>query len=85
MSYNQLAAKDAIVGVYPVLSDAVGKPLATISAEPHPAVAAYLDVRNLKLSVVDNLLLKIAFETRGPIMNRSTTWPCPIPKICPVQ
>jgi hypothetical protein len=68
MSYNQLAAKDAIVGVYPMLSDAVEKPLATISAEPHPTVAAHLDVRNLKLSVVDNLLLKIAFETRGPVL-----------------
>ena len=68
MSYNQLAAKDAIVGVYPVLSDGVEKPLATIDAEPHPAIAAHLDVRNLKLSVVDDLLLKVTLETRGPVL-----------------
>jgi len=68
MSYNQLAAKDAIVGVYPLLSNAVEKPLATIGAEPHPTVAAHLDVRNLKLSVVDNLLLKVTLETRGPVL-----------------
>ena len=68
MSYDQIAAKDAIVGVYPMLSDAVEKPLASISAEPHPTVAAHLDVRNLKLLVVDSLLLKITFETRGPVL-----------------
>jgi endonuclease YncB( thermonuclease family) len=67
MSYKELAAKDAIVGVYPVLSGAE-KPLATLSAELHPAVAAHLDVRNLKLSVVDGTLLKVTFETRGPVL-----------------
>ena len=38
MSYKELVAKDAIVGIYPELSG-VERPLATISAEPHPAVA----------------------------------------------
>jgi hypothetical protein len=67
MSYKELAAKDAIVGVYPASSGAE-KLLATLSAEPHPAVAAHLDVRNLKLSVVDGVLLKVTFETRGPVL-----------------
>jgi hypothetical protein len=67
MSYKELAAKDAIVGLYPVLSGAE-KPLATLSAEPHPTVAANLDVRNLKLSVDDGIFLKVTFETRGPVL-----------------
>lgn len=67
MSYKELAAKDAIVGVYPVLSGAQ-KSLATISAEPHPELPAHLDVRNLKLSVTEGVLLKITFETRGPVL-----------------
>ena len=67
MSYKELAAKDAIVGIYPVPTGAE-KPLATLSAEPHPAVAAHLDVRNLKLSVVEGVLLKVTFETRGPVL-----------------
>jgi hypothetical protein len=67
MSYKELAAKDAIVGIYPVLSGA-GKPLMTLSPEPHPAVAAHLDVRNLKLSIDDGILLKVTFETRGPVL-----------------
>src|SRR5271157_561767 len=66
MSYKELAAKDAIVGIYPVPGGAE-KPLATLSAEPHPSVPAHLDVRNLKLSVVDGVLMKVTFETRGPV------------------
>ena len=67
MSYQELAAKDAIVGIYPVLSDAE-KPLATLNAEDHPDLAAHLDVRNVKLSTQDDVLLKVAFHTRGPIL-----------------
>jgi hypothetical protein len=67
MSYKELAAKDAIVGVYPMLTGAE-EPLATLRAEPHPAVPAHLNVRNLKLAVVDGTLLKVTFETRGPVL-----------------
>jgi len=67
MSYKELAAKDAIIGVYPVLSGAE-KPLAILRAEPHPSVTAHLDVRNLKLSVVDGTLLRVTLETRGPAL-----------------
>ena len=67
MSYKELAAKDSIVGLYPALSG-VEKSLATLTAEPHPAVAPHLDVRNLKLSVEDGVRLKVTFETRGPVL-----------------
>jgi hypothetical protein len=67
MSYKELAAKDAIVGVYPVLSGAE-RPLTAFTAEPHPTVAANLDIQNLKLSVEDGILLKVTFETRGPVL-----------------
>jgi hypothetical protein len=70
MSYKELAAKDAIVGIYPELSGA-GKALATVGAEPHPALAAHLDVRNLKLSIEGGIRLKVTFETRGPVPRES--------------
>ncbi len=66
MSYKELAARDAIVGVYPELSGAE-KPLAALSAEPHPEVAAHLDVRTLKLSVMGGVVLNVTIETRGPV------------------
>jgi hypothetical protein len=67
MSYKDLAAKDAIVGVYPALSG-VEKTLATFSAEPHSDLPAHLDVRNLKFSVQDGVLLNVTFETRGAVL-----------------
>jgi len=68
MSYKELAAKDAIVGVYPATTGAE-KPLARLTAEPHPTVAAHLDVRNLKFAVEDSTRLKITLETRGPVLS----------------
>jgi hypothetical protein len=68
MSYQQLAAKDAIIGVYPLVSGGVEKPLATLPGKKNPGVAAHLDIQNLKLSVVDGLFLKVTFETAGPVL-----------------
>ncbi len=67
MSYKELAAKDAIVGVYPILSG-TEKPLARLIAEPHPTLPEHLDLRALKLTVVDGILLRLTFETRGPVL-----------------
>jgi endonuclease YncB( thermonuclease family) len=68
MSYKELAAKDAIVGIYPEVSG-TEKALATFGAEPHPALPAHLDLRNLKVSIEDGIRLKVTFETRGPALH----------------
>lgn len=68
MSYQELTAKDAIVGVYPLLSGGYEKPLATLSAKKDSAAAPHLSIQNLKLSVVDGLFLKVTFETSGPVL-----------------
>src|SRR6185437_10651127 len=67
ISYEKLAAKDAIVGLYP---DVSGKErtVATIQADPHPDLAGHLDVRQLKVSIVDDVVLKATLETRGPVL-----------------
>ena len=66
MSYKELAAKDAIVGIYPVLLGEE-KPLATITAEVHPLLTPHLDVQRVKLSILDATLLRVTFETRGQV------------------
>ena len=68
MSYDQLAAKDAIVGVYPLVSTGTEKTVATIVGEENPALAPNLNLRNVKLAVVDDLFLRVTFETRGPVL-----------------
>lgn len=66
MSYKEVAAKDAIVGVYPALAG-TEKPLATIVAGAHPSLPPHLDVQSVRLSILDEALLKVTFETRGPV------------------
>ena len=68
MSYDQLAAKDAIVGLYPMVTTGAEKALATLSDEEEPNVAPHLDLKKIKLSVIDGLFLKVTFETRGPLL-----------------
>ena len=68
MSYQQLAAKDAIIGIYPLVSGGEDKPLATLTGKKNSSAAAHLDIQNLKLSVVDGLFLKVTFETTGPVL-----------------
>ena len=68
LSYDQLAARDAIIGLYPLVSAATEKPLATLPGEKNASVPGHLDIRNLKLSVLDGLLLKVTFETAGPVL-----------------
>ena len=68
MSYDHLAAKDAIVGLYPLISAEAEKPLSTLSAPRHAASAAHLDIQKLKLSMVGGMLLKTTFETAGPAL-----------------
>jgi hypothetical protein len=68
MSYQQLAAKDAIVGIYPLVNATAEKPLATLAGTKNSSIPPNLDLQNLKLSVVDGLLLKVIFETAGPVL-----------------
>jgi hypothetical protein len=66
LSYQQLAAKDAIVGVYPILNDKE-KELRTIAVDPHPSLPENLDVRRLSLRTLDGVLMRVTLETRGSI------------------
>ena len=68
MSYDQLAARDAIVGLYPIVSGGAETLLAALADEEDPAAAPHLGIRSLKIAAVDGLFLKIMFETRGPVV-----------------
>jgi hypothetical protein len=68
MSYDQLAAKDAIVGLYPTVTTGAGNGARDASGEETSNVAPHLDLKNVKVSVVDGLFLKVTFETRGPLL-----------------
>jgi len=59
MSYDQIAAKDAIVGLYPVVTTGTERVLATLTGEKNPAIAPHLNIQSIKVSVV---VMRIALE-----------------------
>jgi len=68
MSYDQVAAKDSIVGLYPLVSTETQTDVATIGGVDNPALAPNLNLRDVKLATVDDLFLRVTFETRGPVL-----------------
>ncbi len=68
LSYNQLAAKDAIVGVYPLIPAGTEKTLATLPSAGASGAPANLDLRDVRISAVAGLFLKVTFETSGAVL-----------------
>ena len=68
MSYDQLAAKDAIVGIYPMVSTGAEKTLATIRGSHNSTLPAHLNLLDVKLATIDGLFLNVTFETSGPVL-----------------
>src|SRR5256885_4029708 len=67
LSYNDVHAQDAIVGVYPMVTAGKEKALATISAAANAGLAPNLDITSVKLSAVDGFVLKATIGTRGAV------------------
>ena len=65
MSYEKLNARDAIVGLYPMVTGGAEQAIATLNGKENPAVAGHLNIRDVKLSSVGGMFLKVALDTRG--------------------
>jgi hypothetical protein len=68
MSYDQLAAKDAVVGLYPLVENGSEETLANLKGKEDSSRPAHLNLKNVKLTAVDHLFLKATFETRGAVL-----------------
>jgi hypothetical protein len=68
LSYDQVAARDAVVGIYPLVQGGEEKPVASVPAAGNPSAPANLDIRRIAISAVDGLDLKVALEARGPML-----------------
>ena len=68
MTYQEMAAQDAIVGVYPMVTAGAEEEIVVIAGEENLEVAPHLDLKGVKLAVVDGLFLKATLETRGPLL-----------------
>ncbi len=68
MSYDAVAAKDAIIGIYPMVTEGAEKEIGAIAGEESAAAPPNLAIKSVKLSGVDGLFLKATIETRGPVL-----------------
>jgi hypothetical protein len=71
LSYDAVHAEDAIVGIYPLVTEGAESSLGSIEGEGNTSAAPHLDLKSVKLSAVDGLFLKAAIETRGPTLPES--------------
>lgn len=68
LSYDDVAARDAVVGIYPLVSGGDEKAIATIPSAGSPSAAANLDIHKVRVSSVDGLYLRVGLESRGPML-----------------
>jgi hypothetical protein len=68
LSYDQLAAKDAIVGIYPLVDASSEKEIATLRGGEDASIAANLDLKSVALGTIGGVFLKVTFETRGAVL-----------------
>jgi hypothetical protein len=68
MSYDAVAAKDAIVGIYPMVTAGVEKPIGEIPGSEVSGAAPHLSIKSVRLSSVDGLFLKATIKTAGPVL-----------------
>ncbi len=68
LSYNDVHAQDAIVGVYPMVTAGKERAIASIADESDAGIAPNFDMTGIRLTAVDGLFLKAAIDTRGPVL-----------------
>jgi len=68
LSYNDVHAQDAIVGVYPEVAGASEREIASIPSGATPGASPNLDIRRLRLTAVNGVFLDGAIETAGPVL-----------------
>lgn len=67
-NYDEVHAEDGIVGVYPMVAQGNEKEIGAIDAGENSATPAHLDIKNVKVTSVDGLFLKLTLEMRGPVL-----------------
>jgi hypothetical protein len=68
LSYNDVSAKDAVVGVFPAVNAGVERRLAGVASDGEKQVAPNLDIQRVQFYAVDDVFLKVAIQTRGDVL-----------------
>jgi len=68
LSYNDITARDGIVGVFPMVTAGSEKQLGAVELTGSTSGAPNLSLKRVTLSQVDGLFLKATIETQGPVL-----------------
>jgi hypothetical protein len=68
LSYNDITARDGIVGVFPMVTAGVEKQIAAVDLAGTASSSPHLNLKRLVLSQIDNVFLKVTIETQGPVL-----------------
>jgi hypothetical protein len=68
MSYKEVAAKDAIVGVFPFVNNETERSVATLTSKQRSGASGYLDLRKVTIASVGGVILKVNLETGAPAL-----------------
>ena len=68
LNYDEVHAQDAIVGIYPMVTQGDEAEIAVIAGGENASMAPHLNIKSVKVSAVDGLFLKVTIETRGPVL-----------------
>ncbi len=71
LSYNDVHAQDAIVGIYPMVTAGKERAIASITDAPNADVEPNFDITGVGLTAVDGLFLKATVTTRGAVLPES--------------
>lgn len=80
LTYDEVSARDGIVGIFPKVQGGEEKPLATLTGE---AQASPQQIKSIKLSAVDGIYLKAQIEAGAPIPTpEDTSATTPVYRLC---
>jgi hypothetical protein len=67
LTWDDVSARDAVVGIFPTVQQGIEKPVATLSFPAQSSAEPSLDIKSVKLSAVDGVYLKAVLQTASPI------------------
>ncbi|HKO20719.1 MAG TPA: hypothetical protein VJU82_17730 [Acidobacteriaceae bacterium] len=82
LTYDEVSARDAIVGIFPKIDSHGEKPIATLMPKQQSASPAQLSLKDVTLVNVDGIYLQARIETAEPVAAQGDTPTAPIFRLC---
>lgn len=82
LTYDEISARDAIVGIFPKIDGHEEKPIATLTPQRQLASSAQLSLKDVTLTNVDGIYLQTRIETVEPVAAQVDATTAPSFRLC---